>query len=126
MFFNISQEQLLSALSYLTECKESSLLNENLKVDSHLPKKIVYEWKPFTNDEKCFLFYLKNSFVLKIFKFFPWLFGQVKKRLDQKDKLDIKIYDVTIWLINNDNIHIAQYLSKKWQPNNEIGSVSRL
>ena len=43
MIFKISQEQLLSALSYPTVCKESSLLNENLKVDSHLPKKIVYE-----------------------------------------------------------------------------------
>ena len=34
-----------------------------LKSDSHLPKKLIYllQWKPLKNDEKCFLFHLKNS-----------------------------------------------------------------
>ena len=57
----------------------SGVLNANLKSDSHLPKKTCYlpHWKPFKNDEKCFLFHLKSSF--KIFKFLSWLFGHVGK-----------------------------------------------
>ena len=37
---------------------------DNLKLDSHLPKKLfsLLQWKPFKNDKKCFLFYLKSSF----------------------------------------------------------------
>ena len=31
------------------------------------------------NDEKYFLFHLKNPFVLKVFSFFSWLFGHVEK-----------------------------------------------
>ena len=40
-------------------------LSLQLKSDSHLPKKFRFyllQWKPFKNDEKCFLFHLKNSF----------------------------------------------------------------
>ena len=37
-------------------------------------------------------------FVLKIFKFLPWLFGHKEKWLYQKDKVNFKIYDVTVWL----------------------------
>ena len=35
-----------------------------LKSDSNLPKKFCYllHWKPFKNDEECFLFHLKSSF----------------------------------------------------------------
>ena len=35
-----------------------------LKLDSHFPKKIVLFalWKPFNDDEKCFLFHRKSSF----------------------------------------------------------------
>ena len=35
-----------------------------LKSDLHLSKKLCYllDWKPFKNDEKCFLFCLKSSF----------------------------------------------------------------
>ena len=54
--------------------KKSTTLNseglkrgaKRLKSDSHLPKKkklhYLLHWKPFKNDEKCFLFYLKSSF----------------------------------------------------------------
>ena len=41
-----------------------------------------------------------------------WLFGQVTKRLDKKDKISFKFYDVIPWLTNNRNTHIAQYLDK--------------
>ena len=57
-------------------------------------------------------FTLKALFVLKIFKFLSWLFGHVAKRLDKKDKVNFKFYDVTAWLANNCNTHIAQYLEK--------------
>ena len=48
-----------------------------------------------------------------------------KKWLDWKDEVNFKIYDVTVWLANNCNTHIAQYLTK-WQPDNEIWSVNRM
>ena len=35
-----------------------------------------------------------------------------KKWLDQKNKVNFKIYDVTAWLTNNYNTYIAQYLIK--------------
>ena len=57
-------------------------------------------------------FTLKALLVLKIFKFLSWLFGQVAKRLDKKDKINFKFYDATAWLTNNCNTHIAQYLEK--------------
>ena len=54
-------------------------------------------------------------FVLKIFKFLSLLFGHVRKRLDKKDKVDFRIYDVATWGTNNYNTHIAQYLKKQRQ-----------
>ena len=74
---------------------------------------IFGNWNPFKNDEKCFLFYLKSFFfVLQIFRFFFWLFGHVAKRLDQKDKVNFKFYDVTAWLTTNCYTHIIQYLKR--------------
>ena len=48
----------------------------------------------------------------------------LKKRIDQK--FNFKTYDVTAWLTNNDNNHIAQYLTKQKQPDSEIWSVNRI
>ena len=45
-----------------------------------------------------FYFTSEALFVFKIFKFFSWLFGHVAKRLDKKDKVNFKLYDVTAWL----------------------------
>ena len=59
-----------------------------------------------------FHFISKALFVLKIFKFLPWLLGHVSKRLDTKDKVNFKFYDVTAWLANNRNTHITQYFKK--------------
>ena len=49
-----------------------------LKSDSYLPKNFFYllQWKPFKNDEKCFLFVLKAP---KRFKFLFWIFDHVEK-----------------------------------------------
>ena len=74
--------------------------------------------------KNAFYFTLKAAFVLKIFKFLSWLFGHVGKRLDQKDKVNFKIFDVTTCLTNNCNTHINQYLKNKRQSGNEIWSVS--
>ena len=59
-----------------------------------------------------FYFTLKALFVLQIFKILSWLFGHVTKRLDKKGWVNFKFYDVTTWLTNNCNTHIAQYLNK--------------
>ena len=55
--------------------------------------------------KNAFYFILKVLFVLKIFKFLSWLFGDV-------EKIAFKIHDFTTWLRNNCNKHIAQYLVK--------------
>ena len=62
--------------------------------------------------KNAFYFTSKALFVLKIFKFLPWLFDQVAKPLDKKVKVNFKFYDVTAWLLNNRNKHIAQYFEK--------------
>ena len=62
--------------------------------------------------KNAFYFTSKAFLLLKIFKFLSLLFGHVAKRLDKKDKVNSKSYDVTAWLTNNCNIHIAQYLEK--------------
>ena len=48
-------------------------------------------------------FISKAPFVLKIFKFLSWLFGQVEKK---------KRFDITSWIANNYNALFAQYLTK--------------
>ena len=49
-----------------------------------------------------------------------------KKRLDYKDKVNFKIYDVTAWLTNNCNTHTGQYLTMERQPDNEDCSVNEI
>ena len=62
--------------------------------------------------KNAFYFASKALFVLEIFKLLPRLFGHVVKRLDKKNKVNFKFYDVTSWLTNNWNTHIAQCLEK--------------
>ena len=61
-----------------------------------------------------------------MFKFLSWGFDHVAKRLDKKDEVNFKFHDVTVWLVNNCNTHIAQYLKKWRQLGNEIWSVYRM
>ena len=60
---------------------------------------IKYLTEPFFADFRCpegnFCFTLKSLFVLKIFKYFSWLSGHIEKRLDLKDKVNLKIHYVT-------------------------------
>ena len=58
-----------------------------------------------------FYFTSKALFVLKIFKFLSWLFGNVPKQLDQKYNVNFKFHDVTAWLISN-LIHILSNISR--------------
>ena len=62
--------------------------------------------------KNAFYFASKAVFVLEIFKLLSRLFGHVVKRLDKKNKVNFKFYDVTSWLTNNWNTHIAQCLEK--------------
>ena len=67
---------------------------------------------PSTVMKNAFHFTLKALFVLKIFKFLSCLFGHVEKRLDWKDQVNFKIYDVTFRETNDCNKLISKYLKK--------------
>ena len=60
--------------------------------------------------KNAFYFTSKALFFLKIIRFLSGPCGHVVKRLDKKDKVNFKFYEVTAWLTNNCNTHIAQYL----------------
>ena len=75
------------------------------------------------NNAFCFL--LKVLFVLKIFKFLFRLFIHVGKRLDKKAKLFLKLMTSQTEK-KNYKTHIAQYLKKQWQSDNEIWSANRI
>ena len=45
-----------------------------------------------------FYFKLKAQSVLNIFEFLSLIFGNVEKQSDQKDEVNFKISDVTIWV----------------------------
>ena len=62
--------------------------------------------------KNAFYFTSKALFALKIFKFLSCLFSHVSKRLDLKDQVDFKFYDITVLLANYFKTHIAQYLEK--------------
>ena len=76
------------------------------------PRHFFATESPLKMMKNAFYFTSKALFVLKIFKFFSCLFGHVFKRLDEKDKVSFKFYDVTAWLTNYFNTHITQYLEK--------------
>ena len=54
------------------------------------------------------------------------LFGCVEKRLDKEAMVNFKIYDVTGQTARNYKTHIAQYLMKERQADNEIWSVNKM
>ena len=72
-----------------------------------------------------FYFILKTLF-LRYLNFCSDFFGHEKKRLGKKAWVNLKIYDVTNWIINNDDKHIAKCLKKQSQSDNEISSVNRI
>ena len=76
--------------------------------------------------KNAFYFFSEALFILKIFDFLSSLFCHVAKQLDKKDKVNFKFYDVTAWLTNNRNTHIAQHFEKQRQSDNEIWSVNKM
>ena len=60
----------------------------------------------FISLEKLVLFSFRLKFLSRILCY-------VKKRLDLKDNINFKIYDVTTWEINNSNIHNGQFSRSK-------------
>ena len=83
-----------------TDRRKTSLPKEIVvNADLHKPvlnkimTKIIYDARIMREIRFCSSF--KSSFVLKIFEFLSWLFGYVEKRLDQKAKVNFKIFDVT-------------------------------
>ena len=71
-------------------------------------------------------FTLKALFDLKIFKVLSWHFSHVEKRLDYKNKVNFKIYDVITWQTDNCNTRINKYLEKQGQSGNEICSINTI
>ena len=62
--------------------------------------------------KNAFYFMLIAFFVLKTFTFLSWFYVHVVKPPNKTAKVKFKIYDVTNWITNNYNTHIAQYLKK--------------
>ena len=60
--------------------------------------------------KNAFYLTLKSPFVLKMLKFLSWRFNYVEGQLDYKYKVNFKIYDFSIWEVNNQNALIAEYL----------------
>ena len=99
----------LSVTQYASIIPENASIS--LKVGFSLSKKIYFIWfnkSPLNMMKKPFHFNLKVLFVLEIFRFLSWLF--VEKMLDQKDKVNFKIYGVTTWLTIT--IHILPNISR--------------
>ena len=66
---------------------------------------------------------LKALFVLEVFTFLSWLFGYAEKRLDKKAMVNLKIYDVKDWAINNCNTYIPNISRSKGNQAMKIGQL---
>ena len=96
---NVLLNNFVRFISFFFTCKNFEGLRQLLATE-----------KLFKNDEKCFLFPFSRYYCLDVLVMYP-------KRLD---KINFKFYDLTAWLTNNCNTHIAQYLDKQTQSDNEI------
>ena len=70
---------------------------------------------------------MKN--ILRYLNFCPEFFGPVEKPLDKKPKkpkVKLKIYNVTTWIKNNYNTHIAMSQEVKRQSDDEIWLVNKM
>ena len=85
--------------------EEKKKKQENLKGTLSALRQNLAAENPLKMMKNAFYFTSKSLFVLKIFKFLSCLFDRVAKRLDKKDKVNFKFYDVTAWLTINCNTH---------------------
>ena len=82
--------------------------------------------RPLKMMKNAFYFTLKALFVLKVFKFLSWLFSYVENGVSlciqsEWGKMRTRITLIThAFYAVNCNMHIAQYLKKYRQSNNEI------
>ena len=60
-----------------------------------------------------FYFKFKAFFVLEIFTFLSGLFRYIGRRLDEKTKVDFKIYEVTAWTTNNYNTYFSNIVKSR-------------
>ena len=59
-----------------------------------------------------FISFLNLLFFVRYLNFCPDIFDREGKWFYKKAKTNLKIYDVTTWLTNNYNKHVAEYLKK--------------
>ena len=71
---------------------------------------------PFISSQKLFFF-------LRYLHFCRDVFGYVEKSLDEKAKVNFKIYGVTNWSKNYYNDHIARYLKNSKQSDKNVGQL---
>ena len=74
------------------------------------PRQFLATENPLKMMKNGFYFTLKALFLLKIFKSFSLHFGHVENQLDQKDKVNFNVFDVTTSLIDYCHTHTDQYL----------------
>ena len=67
--------------------------------------------RPLKIIKSTFQFNIKTRFLLDVTQFLMRILGHVEKRLNNKAKVNLKMYEVTNWIINNFT-HIVQYLKK--------------
>ena len=89
----------------LLKSQEFWVLTNLLKVLSSLRDFLAIE-SPLKMMKNAFYLTSKALFIHKIFKFLSWHFGHVAKWLEKKNRVNFKIYGVTVWLSNNCNTHI--------------------
>ena len=64
---------------------------------------------------------LKELSVLQLLKFLSRLFDHAAKKLDNKAKVNFKVYDITTWETNNYNSHIAKISRSKGNQTMKFG-----
>ena len=69
---------------------------------------------------------IKDSLTTQLITFGLDFLVMQKKRPNQKDNFNFKIYDVSTWPANNYNTHIAQHPRNFKQPDNEIWPVNKI
>ena len=86
----------------------------SLKLDFYLPKKsyfILFKESPSKIMKNTFYFILKALFVLKVLNFLSCFFTMYKNSLIRNIRL-ISKFVTSQPVVNNNNAHIAQYLTK--------------
>ena len=99
---------------------------QDLKVGTSRSKKnsfICFNESPWKMTKNVFLFHLRSFFRSQDFYIFVLTFWSCrKKRLIRKTRFQsFKVYDVTTWLTNFYNTHIAQYRRSKGYQTKKVG-----